>query len=70
MEAEIRQYGAYTDRDGERRQQVEALDGLSQQNREYVRQVMEEARSVQEYIDSWEPDDEDDELDEERCGGR
>ena len=67
LEAEIRQYEAYTDRDGERRRQVEALDGLSQQNREYVRQVMEEARSVQEYIDSWEPDDEDedDELDEE-----
>ena len=67
LEAEIRQYEAYTDRDGERRRQVEALDELSQQNREYVRQVMEEARSVQEYIDSWEPDDEDedDELDEE-----
>lgn len=66
LEAEISQYEAYASRDGERRQQVEALEGLSQQNREYVGRVLDEAERVQEYIDSWEPDDEDDdELDEE-----
>lgn len=67
LEAEIRQYEAYAAKDGERRREIEALEELSQGNREYVGQVMEEARQVQEYIDSWEPDDEDDddELDEE-----
>ncbi|MGN0373362.1 MAG: DUF5702 domain-containing protein [Enterocloster sp.] len=65
LEDEICQYEAYTAEDGQRRREVQGLRQRSGENIEFIRQVMEEAREVMDYIDSWEPEDEDDELDEE-----
>lgn len=66
LESEMESYETYISQDGERRKEVEALSEASGTGREYVDNVLEEARQVQEYIDQWEPEDEDDELDEER----
>ncbi len=65
LEEEIRQYEAYVDADGERRQEVVSLTEKSKSNIEAVNRVIREAEEVMDYIDSWEPEDEDDELDEE-----
>lgn len=66
IEAEIQQYETYVSQDGARRRQVSALSDQAAKNLEYTGQAVEEAVQVQEYIDSWEPDeDEDEELDEE-----
>lgn len=65
IEAEIRQYETYTSQDGARRRQVAALSEQAVKNLDYTGQAAREAVQVQEYIDSWEPDeDEDEELDE------
>lgn len=66
LEAEISQYESYTRQDGSRRTQIEGLSPASVENIAWVEAVEEEARDVQEYIDSWEPEeDSDEELDEE-----
>lgn len=65
LEEEISQYESYAARDGERRQEVTGLREKSGGNAAFVRASIEEAEAVMEYIDNWEPDDEEDELDEE-----
>ena len=59
-------YRSYTDAEGERRLEVERIAEETQKNREIVEESIERAVEVKEYIDSWEGDDEDDELDEEK----
>ncbi|MBS6518506.1 MAG: hypothetical protein KH353_10015 [Clostridium sp.] len=58
-------YRAYTDKEGERRGEVERIKALTMENRGIVDSAIEMAEETQDYIDSWEADDEDDELDEE-----
>ncbi len=66
LEAEISQYESYTRQDGSRRMQIEGLSPASQENTVWIEHVEAEARSVQDYIDNWEPEeDSDEELDEE-----
>lgn len=66
LEAEIEKYETYVSRDGERRRMIEGLSEESRASCSYIEGVIEQAEQVQEYIDSWEPDeDEEDELDEE-----
>lgn len=56
---------SYTDREGERRREVKAVGQRAAENLSVVEAAIREAEETLEYIDSWEPDDEDDELDEE-----
>lgn len=63
---EMDSYRAYTDSEGVRRKEVEQTEATAGENIEIVKAAIEKAEEVQEYIDSWEPDDDDDELDEER----
>lgn len=65
MEANISQYSAYVDKDGERRLEIESMRERAAVNIEFVDRVIEVAEEVLEYIEEWEPEDEDDELDEE-----
>lgn len=66
LEAEISQYESYSRQDGSRRGRIEGLVPSSEANITWIERVEEEARSVQAYIDNWEPDeDSGDELDEE-----
>lgn len=65
LEEEIQRYETYISKDGERRKEVEALTEAAAEAIEYGKTAMDEARQVQEYISRWEPEDEDDELDEE-----
>lgn len=64
LEDEMESYETYISKDGERRREVEALTGAAKASISYAESVMDEARQVQEYIREWEPEDEDDELDE------
>ena len=65
LEDEISQYESYVSKDGERRQQVERLRVDGPDRIGWIRDVIRAAQEVMDYIDSWEPDDDDDELDEE-----
>lgn len=65
LEEEIRQYESYVARDGERRGEVVHLKELSEKRTQWLENVIHMAEEVMEYIDNWEPEDEDDELDEE-----
>lgn len=60
LDEEIRQYEAYVDEDGKRRQEVQALAPESERQIALVEGTIEEAREVEEIIAEWE-DDEDDE---------
>lgn len=60
--AELQEYRAYTDKDGERRRQITGLSGQAGERVSLVKDVQQEAMDVEEYIANWEPDDEDDEL--------
>lgn len=61
---ELEEYRSYTDKDGERRTQIEALSPASKDRLSLTESVCEEAREVMEYIAQRETDDEDDEQDE------
>ncbi len=61
---ELEEYRSYTDKDGERRMQVAALVPQSRERIDLTEAVCREAEEVEEYIAQWEPDDEEDELDE------
>ena len=58
---EIRQFEAYIDQDGERRQEIEALDAQSRDQIALVEAVIEEAEEVERIIDEWESEDDEDE---------
>ena len=65
MEAETSEYKSYVAKDGERRREISSLKERAEENAAFVERVIEVAEEVLEYIESWEPSDEDDELDEE-----
>lgn len=62
FEAELFAYEAYTNEDGERRQQIVRLSSESEDRISLVKEVLQEAEEVEDYIENWEPDDEDDDL--------
>lgn len=62
---EMAQYRSYLDEEGKRRQEVRSVQELAGKNLSVLEAAMSKAEEVQEYIDDWEPEDEDDELDEE-----
>lgn len=64
LEEEISQYESYAAQDGQRRREVEALTNLSRDRIQWIGDVINMAEEVMEYISNWEPEDEDDELDE------
>lgn len=63
FQSELFEYEAYTDKDGERRKQVAGLSQKSENRIALVEAVQQEAEEVEDYIASWEPEDEEDELD-------
>lgn len=65
IKSQIDSYRSYTDKEGERRGEVERIRALTMENRGIVDAAIEMAEETQEYIDNWESDDDDDELDEE-----
>ena len=65
IKSQMDSYRSYTDKEGERRGEVERIKAQTAENRGIVEAAVEMAEETQEYIDSWESDDDDDELDEE-----
>ncbi len=65
LDERIRSYETYISQDGERRKQIQSLTEESRANISFVERLIEEAEDVIQYIDDWEPSDEEDELDEE-----
>lgn len=65
LDDQIRSYETYISQDGERRGQIRSLTEKSQENIRFMELLIEEAEDVIQYIDDWEPSDEEDELDEE-----
>lgn len=63
LDEEIRQYEAYVDEDGRRRQEVRALAPEAGEQIALVEETIEEARRVEEIIAEWEEDDDEDEGD-------
>lgn len=57
-------YESYTAEDGERRKEIEVLLPRSEADIGFLEGMIEEAKRIQEEIDAWEPEDEEDELDE------
>lgn len=64
LEEELHWYEAYILEDGERRKEVRDLPALSERNTKLAEAVKEEAEDVIQYINEWEPED-DEELEEE-----
>ena len=69
VQEEMRGYRSYLDADGARRQEVKKTEETAQGNEEVVAEAVRKGKEIQDYIDDWEPDDEDDELDEEARAG-
>ena len=65
VQEEMRGYRSYLDADGARRQEVKKTEETAHGNEEVVAEAVRKGKEIQDYIDDWEPDDEDDELDEE-----
>lgn len=65
MEDEFLRYESYTSQDGERRQEVECLTELAEQQEQLVFQAMEKAEEIMEFIENREPEEEGDIVDEE-----
>lgn len=62
LDREIREFEAYVDQDGERRQEVEALESQSHEQVALIEAVIRESEEVERIIEEWESeDDEDDE---------
>lgn len=65
MESDIREYESYVESDGERRQEIHGFSERAERGQEFLDMMIDMAEEVEDYIASWEPADEDDELDEE-----
>ena len=65
VQEEIRGYRSYLDADGARRQEVKKTEETAHGNERVVAEAVQKGKEIQDYIDAWEPDDEEDELDEE-----
>ncbi len=61
---DILQYESYVKEDGERRQEIMSVKNRSMKNADFLAGLIEEAYEIMDYISRWEPEDEDDELDE------
>ncbi|MCI8950398.1 MAG: hypothetical protein HFG49_10210 [Lachnospiraceae bacterium] len=59
---ELLEYESYTDKDGERRRQITGLCEKADNRILLVEAVQKEAEEVEDYIEDWEPEDEEDEL--------
>lgn len=70
INGEMDSYRSYTDSEGSRRKEVKQTEGIAGENIEVIEEAIKMAEEIQEYIDSWESDDEDDELDEKRLWKR
>lgn len=57
LEQEILQYESYVDEDGKRRKEIESLSEQSAEQIALVEAVIEEAKEVEEIIEEWEDDD-------------
>lgn len=64
-EADIAEYESYASDDGARRREIAEFPARAEADRLFLDGIIQEAEDVMDYIDSWEPEDEDDELDEE-----
>lgn len=62
---EMQGYRSYIETDGARRQEVKKTETIAQSNEEIIAEAVRKGEEIQDYIDDWEPEDEDDELDEE-----
>lgn len=60
VEEQLSSFRAYTDHDGERRLEIEALDDRNEEELRIISDVREFADETQEYIDEYEEDDEED----------
>lgn len=65
VQNEMDSYRSYIDTDGERRKEVKSTVSIAHDNETVIEEAEKKGREIQDYIDEWEPDDEDDELDEE-----
>lgn len=63
LDQEIAAYESYTSEDGERRREIHSMTGRSEEAVRFAEEMIRQAEEVIRYIDDWEPDDEDDELD-------
>ena len=64
MEQTLLEYASYVEEDGVRRQELVGLESRSGANLQFLDEIIAEAEAVEDHIASWEPEDEDDELDE------
>ena len=60
MREEIREYGSYAAGDGERRREIDAYPSRAEANIRLLEELIAEAEEIQEYIEEWEPDDDED----------
>lgn len=60
LEQEIRQYESYVKQDGERRQEIENLEGNSRERIPFVEDTIERAHEVERIIEEWDDDEDDD----------
>ena len=60
MREEIREYGSYIAGNGERRREIDAYPGRAEADIRLLEDLIAEAEEIQEYIDEWEPDDDED----------
>lgn len=65
LEDEIGRYESYVASEGERRREIANLKPLSSERIRWVEGMIQDVRSVVEYIDDWQPEDQEDELDQE-----
>lgn len=63
LSEEMNGYRSYTDSEGSRRKEIKQTEETAAENKTIIEEAIRRAEEVQDYIDSWEPDDEDDELD-------
>lgn len=65
LKTEIDSCRSYIDKEGEQYKEIMATRDLAAGNKNIIEAAIRKAEEVQEYINSWEPDDDEDELDEE-----
>ena len=65
LNSDIEAYESYVSEDGDRRKEITGFIERADNGISFLEDVITEAQDVMEYISNWEPEDEDDELDEE-----
>ena len=65
LNADISEYESYVAQDGERRREISSFKPRAENDIGFLKDVISKAQEVMDYINNWEPEDEDDELDEE-----